>query len=94
MSRRKRINASVSPEEYEELRQVMKMAKLRNMAQLSLGAMRLLLMYIKRIKARQLAQGKDADDIEVIARMFRDFGDHERQPDGTVPVRHPRRTIK
>jgi hypothetical protein len=70
----------------------MRRAGFNNLCQLTLAALNVMADGYKRSKAK--AMTADEANTADINEMFADYSDHERQPDGTVPVRHHHKTIK
>jgi hypothetical protein len=92
MSKRKRINVSITPELYEELKPLMRKAGFTNLCQLTVASLNVMIKTYKHNKAK--VKHEDIANDDDIENMFREYSNHDRQPDGTVPVRHPKRELR
>lgn len=92
MSNRKRVNISVDPETYDKLQLLKKQHGYKNVCELVVAFCHILLDRLEAPAQRQYDLPED--DGAYIDGMFEDLGHTQRQPDGTVPVRHNRKSIK
>lgn len=86
MKERKRINISLDPATYEQLRKIQKRHGFKNMCELVVAFVNILIDRVEDADHRRY-DIPDGDG-EYIDNMFEDLGHVIRTPDGTVPVTH------
>ena len=92
MSNRKRVNISVDPRTYEQLQLLKQQYGYKNACELVVAFVHIL---IDRLEAPgRRKYDIPEDDGAYIESMFDDLGHVQRTPDGTVPVRHNKKSIK
>lgn len=92
MGNRKRVNMSVDSDTYDRLLHVKAAYRFRNLCELVTAMARVML---DRLETRERRRyDLPDDDARYIDSMFDELGRAEREPDGTVPVRRHRKTIK
>lgn len=90
MSNRKRINISIDPVSYEKLLALQKAHQFKNVCQMMVALVHILLDRMDEVKHKY---DIPEDDEEYIDSMFDELGHVYRQPDGSVPVRHHRKKL-
>lgn len=92
MSNRRRVNISVDPSTYERLQLLKEQYGYKNACELVVAFVHILIDRLEDADHRKYDLPED--DGAYIDNMFEDLGHVQRTPDGTVPVRHNRKTIK
>lgn len=92
MSNRKRINITIDPETYERLHKIKRTHGFNSICGLVAALVHILLDRIEWADKRDLELPEDNG--QYIDKMFYDFGQCERTPDGDVPVRRHAKRIK
>ena len=83
---------SIDSDTYDRLRRVQTVYRFRNLCELVTAMARVML---DRLESRERRRyDLPDDDARYIDSMFDELGSAERTPDGAVPVRHHRKTIK
>lgn len=92
MSNRKRVNISVDPRTYEQLQLLKQQYGYKNACELVVAFVHILIDRLEPPGRRKYDIPED--DRAYIESMFDDLGHVQRTPDGTVPVRHNKKSIK
>lgn len=92
MSNRKRVNISVDPRTYEQLQLLKQQYGYKNACELVVAFVHILIDRLEPPGSRKYDIPED--DGAYIESMFDDLGHVQRTPDGTVPVRHNKKSIK
>lgn len=92
MSNRKRVNISVDLRTYEQLQLLKQQYGYKNACELVVAFVHILIDRLEQPGSRKYDIPED--DGAYIESMFDDLGHVQRTPDGTVPVRHNKKSIK
>lgn len=92
MSKRRRVNISVDPDTYERLQRIKEQHGFKNVCELVVALVNILLDRLDTGAPHKYDLPED--DGAYIDDMFNELGHVQRTPDGTVPVRHNRKSIK
>lgn len=90
MKTRRRINVSVDPDTYDGLQKLTKAYKFKNACELLVSFAHILLDRME--KANRRRYDLPDDDGRYIDDMFNDLSNSQREPTGSVPVRHNNKT--